>query len=330
MEKSNKILELRISLLGLTLITGCSLVGFSFEDKTFNDKKVEIDTNTDDMVFAFDNVPEFKNINIDTPIELLKREEKVSPILLEEVLPIEMINKNEKNIIEESLIQEYIDATIKDSSDFVEKVVETREEEEVITEPTDIEKALEAYKNGYDNERDIEINNKDFKITLDNRVYDLSEDDFKFFVAVVCAESNGTFYDALTCASSILNRCESKKWVEWLNAFGKDGTNPVDQITFDGQFQVYSTGLYKNFLDLDNVNADVLLACELVCYQGVRSGSYCSFRSNDSIEYSDNQVVKNGNRFGDIIEEYYEDLEIKQIDDEEKILTLEGNSKFLF
>lgn len=311
MEKSNKILELRISLLGLTLITGCSLVGFKFDTISSNEK-VEIDTNTDDMVFAFDHVPEFKNINIDTPVELLKREEKVSPILLEEVLPIEMIKVKEENFVEKGLVTEYVNIIENDTDKYLEEKIDITPVEESITELTDIEKVLEAYKVGYDNERDIEINNEVFEITLDNHVYDLSEDDFKFFVAVVCAESNGTFYDALTCASSILNRCESKKWVEWLNAFGKDGTNPIDQITLDGQYQVYSTGLYKSFLDLDNVNSDVLLACELVCYKGVRCGSYCSFRSNDSIEYSDNQVVKNGNRFGDIIEEYYENNDIDE------------------
>ncbi len=137
-----------------------------------------------------------------------------------------------------------------------------------------------------------------FEVTTGNETYEyLSDKDYEFFTAVVAAESNGNRHDALAVASSILNRCESEKWVAEVDKLGMDGTNPISQIKAPGQYQVYEEGRYLEYLN--NVSIEVEDACNSALYDGIRNNSYCSFRSNDTVAYSDNLIVEGGNRFND-------------------------------
>ena len=139
-----------------------------------------------------------------------------------------------------------------------------------------------------------------FQITTDNKTYEYLEDsDFEFFVANVAAESNGNKHDALAVASSILNRCDSEKWVNYLNTIGLDGENPIHHIKAPGQYNVYETGSYLEYMV--DVPLEVISACKAAWYDGIRNHNYCSFRSNNAADYSGNQIVEDGNRFNDEI-----------------------------
>ena len=161
---------------------------------------------------------------------------------------------------------------------------------------------FDSYKVGYDNETDTELDTDKFEITLDNKTYGhLSDEDFELFTAIVASECNGNTHDAMAVASSILNRCDSEKWVSWVDSMNKDGNNPIDQVTLRGQYQVYWSGAYRSNLN-GNVPEEVLNACEAVWYDGIRNNEYLCFRSNGSRGYSNNQVVAGGNRFADKLE----------------------------
>ena len=173
-----------------------------------------------------------------------------------------------------------------------------------------VNKFMFIYEYGYDAGTDTVINT-DFNITVGNKTYEnLSGDDFKLFQAVVAAESNKDHHDALAVASSILNRCEDEKWINYLDNNGSDGRNPIDQITFRGQYSVYSEGNYEVYMDDNNVPQEVKDACRLAWYQGIRSHKFVSFRGRSDVEYSDNQVVDGGNRFDDKLEKPDEDKNI--------------------
>ncbi len=161
-----------------------------------------------------------------------------------------------------------------------------------------IDNLIETYYEGYDTVADVEVDNETFEITFGNPTYEyLSEEDFYFFMANVCAECKACdTHDALATASSLLNRCVSANWVNYLNNCGLDGTNPIDHIMFPGQYNVYMNGSYIPYLN-GNVSSEVYDACVAAWYNGVRSHNFCSFRSSGSVGYSDNQVVPGGNRF---------------------------------
>lgn len=153
------------------------------------------------------------------------------------------------------------------------------------------------------------LNNSYFTLTTGNKTYEhLSYDDFSLFAAIVEAESSDNKNDALAVASSILNRCDSEKWVDWLESMGKDGTNPIDHIKVSGQYEVYNKGIYEEYLDL-NVSDCVFDACIDCWYNGVRNNTFCSFRASEATDYSNNQVVSGGNRFNDKI------VKVKTIDE---------------
>ena len=155
-----------------------------------------------------------------------------------------------------------------------------------------------AYETGYDEVLETEVDNETFELTYNNKTYEFqSEEDFYLFAAIVAAECNGNPHDALATASSILNRCDSESWSTYITNLGLDGENPVDQATAPGQYSVYASGLYRQFLN-GNVKEEVLRACEMAWYEGIRSHNYTSFRGRTCIGYSNNQVVDGGNRFG--------------------------------
>ena len=179
-----------------------------------------------------------------------------------------------------------------------------------------------AYETGYDEMLEVEVDNETFELTYNNKTYEfLPLEDFYVFLAIVAAECSGNPHDALATASSILNRCDSEIWSTYITNIGMDGTNPVDQATAPGQYNVYASGSYKQFLN-GNVSEEVLRACEMAWYEGIRSHNYTSFRGRTCIGYSNNQVVDGGNRFGgEIIETAYASI------DNTHIMTLERTTQ---
>ena len=211
-------------------------------------------------------------------------------------LEYELYNKNIESEVEELTLLN------RDTPVFIDaaKIMEDSEE---LVENNDIE-LFSYFGDMYDPDSNTYITSEElldtsnFEVTTDNSTYTyLSDEDYQFFTAVVAAESNGNRHDALAVASSILNRCESEKWVAEVDKLGMDGTNPISQIKAPGQYKVYEDGIYLEYLN--NVPIEVEDACNSALYGGIRNHSYCSFRSNDTVTYSDNLIVEGGNRFDD-------------------------------
>ena len=130
---------------------------------------------------------------------------------------------------------------------------------------------------------------KGFVVTTGNLCYELNIKDIELLCAIVCAESDNTYDDALAVITTILNRCETDNWI------AAHGTDPIAQATARDQFVVYQHGTYKRFLN-GNVSKSVFEAV-MDALAGVRNHNYLSFRSNKTTSYSDNLISATGNRY---------------------------------
>ena len=128
-----------------------------------------------------------------------------------------------------------------------------------------------------------------FEVSAGNLAYELSEEDIELLIAIVAAESDKTYDDALAVITTILNRCESPNWIR------SHGTDPIAQATAPNQFVVYQHGSYKTYMD-GNAPETVVTAVK-DALAGVRNHDYLSFRSNGSTSYSDNMISPTGNRY---------------------------------
>ena len=128
-----------------------------------------------------------------------------------------------------------------------------------------------------------------FVVTTDNPTYELSNDDLDILTAIVSAESDKSYDDALAVVSTILNRCEEPNWASC------GGANPVKQATAPGQFSVYQSGSYKSFLG--SSAPDTVREAVMDALNGTRNHDYLSFRSNSSSGFSSNMITSSGNRY---------------------------------
>ena len=128
-----------------------------------------------------------------------------------------------------------------------------------------------------------------FDVTTGNLVYELEDKDFELLCAIVSAESDKSYDDALAVITTILNRCESDNWIR------SHGTDPIAQATAPNQFVVYQHGSYKSYM---NGNApETVLRAVKDALAGVRNHKYLTFRSNGTTSYSNNMISKTGNRY---------------------------------
>ena len=129
---------------------------------------------------------------------------------------------------------------------------------------------------------------KGFVVRDGNTKYELTNDEYNFFVAVVASESHTNINDILAVMSVILNRSD---------ALGK---SPVEVVTSPGQFAGYFDDCYLRFLNDDgSLMSSTALVQEVVddALNGIRNNYYYSFRSWGSTMYSDNYIAYMGNRF---------------------------------
>jgi hypothetical protein len=128
-----------------------------------------------------------------------------------------------------------------------------------------------------------------FEVTVGNLAYKLSDEDIELLCAIVAAESDKSYDDALAVITTILNRCEAPNWIR------SHGTDPIAHATAPNQFVVYQHGSYKKYMDgnapetVQQAVADALA--------GVRNHKYLSFRSNSTTSYSNNMISPTGNRY---------------------------------
>lgn len=116
-----------------------------------------------------------------------------------------------------------------------------------------------------------------------------SDSDYAKVCGVIAAEAAaGSVEDARAVADVIINRCRSGAW---------GGKDPLSVVSAPGQFAVWRSGAYlKKKLTDDQFRAVkeefIKAASGLPTNYG-----YQSFRSSGSVNYSNTQVVPNGNRY---------------------------------
>ena len=128
-----------------------------------------------------------------------------------------------------------------------------------------------------------------FEVTTGNLTYQLCDEDIELLCAIVSAESDKSYDDALAVVSTILNRCERSNWIS------SHGRDPIQQATAPNQYVVYQHGSYKNYLN--GRAPETVKQAVMDALNGVRNHNYCSFRSNGTTSYSNNMITSTGNRY---------------------------------
>ena len=119
-----------------------------------------------------------------------------------------------------------------------------------------------------------------FNVTTDNKVYELTDEEFGILAAVVSCEANKSSKDdILAVMSVILNRADSSRYPN----------NPVAVVAAPYQFSCYKGNSITPNETVAGVMRDAL--------NGVRNNDYYGFRSWQSVSYSDNYIVERGNRY---------------------------------
>lgn len=119
-----------------------------------------------------------------------------------------------------------------------------------------------------------------FNVTMDNKVYELTDEEFGILAAVVSCEANkNSRDDILAVMSVILNRADSSKYPN----------DPVSVVAAPYQFSCYKGKSIVPNETVASVMHDAL--------NGVRNNDYYGFRSWQKTSYSDNYIVERGNRY---------------------------------
>lgn len=119
-----------------------------------------------------------------------------------------------------------------------------------------------------------------FNVTTDNKIYELTDEEFGILAAVVSCEANkNSKDDVLAVMSVILNRADS----------GRYPNDPVSVVAAPYQFECYKGKSIEPSELVAGVMRDAL--------NGVRNNEYYGFRSWQTTSYSDNYIVERGNRY---------------------------------
>ncbi|MCH5167760.1 MAG: cell wall hydrolase [Erysipelotrichales bacterium] len=134
----------------------------------------------------------------------------------------------------------------------------------------------------------------DYHLTYNNTTYYVSEKEFYYLLYVAQHECNGTYEDALTVISIILNRCEDYRF---------ELNSPLEVIKVEGQFEVWDEVQAENFANNPNkeINPNVYNALVDALYNGIRNNDYVEFKASNSSDYTKKgekkyQFVENGNK----------------------------------
>lgn len=186
------------------------------------------------------------------------------------------------------------DMTLEDlpSIDKVTNDVKEIEENEVVSE----DKSNSSPLSSIDASKYINNEEMGFKVTENNKQYALSDYEFDVVVAIVSGEFDKDLNDALGVVSVILNRCDSEKWIRWA------GASPYDQVVKQGQFEVYSSGSYLQFMPngsrYGSEKYNVAKQAVMDGLNGIRNNGYLGFRAWWISSYSDKYIIDGGNRYG--------------------------------
>lgn len=117
-----------------------------------------------------------------------------------------------------------------------------------------------------------------FHLTFNNTTYNFSKEEIKPLYFVTSHEYNGTYEDALTIVSIIINRIEDPRYPD----------NLIDVLSEEGQFVVWEDVLREisKYGDDFEMNEDVYNAINDVVNRGVRNNDYVEFKASWSPDYS--------------------------------------------
>lgn len=128
-----------------------------------------------------------------------------------------------------------------------------------------------------------------FGITEGNPTYELTDAQMQTFYAVVAAEAAANYDDALGVASVALNIVETEKK-------GKDLF--ADVIANKNVFEAYGGSNYNKYMTNPNSIPECIInAVDDAIKGGVRNTACNTFRSNESISFSNNMITSDGNRY---------------------------------
>ena len=174
--------------------------------------------------------------------------------------------------------------------------IEQINEKEAVVEENTVEENVSAPLKSADVNKYINNEAMGFKVTDDNKEYELTDDEFNVVVAVVAGEFDKNINDALGVVSVILNRCDSKVWSSWA------GKTPYTQVIKKGQFEVYQKGYYLSYMPGGSKygSSKYEIAKQAVTdgLNGIRNNEYLGFRAWYLSNYSSKYIVSGGNRYG--------------------------------
>lgn len=163
--------------------------------------------------------------------------------------------------------------------------------------------------------------------------YSMTLEELSIVIAGCAAESYYDYDDIYWVINTIFNRITHPR-------YSKKGINPYLQFIAPGQFQVYSTGSYLNYL---NPTDETYLQKRIIAEQAVLDMLYLGydgcehnfieFRSWGISDFSNNYVVEHGNRYKITLADEnrieYDFLDASTRDEEPAELTLTNNKSQL-
>ena len=197
------------------------------------------------------------------------------------------------NTIDEILV---VDNSLEELPSVEEVIEDVSQKEEVKDQAEEIKENVTEPLYSIDASKYISNEQMGFVVTEDNKQYSLSDYEFNVVVAIVSGEFDKDLNDALGVVSVILNRCDSEKWIKWA------GSSPYDQVVKKGQFEVYSSGAYLQYMPdgskYGTEKYDVAKQAVLDGLNGIRNNDYLGFRAWWISSYSNKYIISGGNRYG--------------------------------
>jgi competence protein ComGC len=241
-----------VLVVSLQLIVGGLFLFMLFFDNNKNNRIMVIgNDNLDKMA---DSVSELFEVDQVVDSNLDKNKEEV------------LVDVEQKRLEEEARLKAEAEAEAKRLD---EEEAKRKAEEEAARQLTDIDI------NGY-----ISKPTLGFNVTTDNKIYELTDEEFGILAAVVSCEANkNSKDDVLAVMSVILNRADT----------GRYANGPVGVVSAPYQFECYKGKSIVPSELVANVMNDAL--------NGVRNNDYYSFRSWQTTSYSNNYIVERGNRY---------------------------------
>ena len=218
-----------------------------------------------------------------------------------EIEPEQLKIENKINFDNEEFVNEQIQKEKNVEDKNVEDSKETVSDEEITT--TDSNDIVEVNESSINNEEYV-YESSYSNLNLDEKTawildtYNLTYDEFVVLNAIVNAEAKADSYDdAYAVINTLYNRINSYSWINYVDSIMGDGCgyNLYYQATCPGQFEVYATGMYLDYLYDTYPNSDQAVI-DMLYNQNIMH-NYLSFKSAETYVEDSVQFVPGGNNY---------------------------------